>query len=51
MVLLVLIEGLAIYLNQVAHPGQEPNLTVIIVAVTALAVGLGTWYMARKGML
>ena len=36
---LVLVEGLAIYLNMVAHPKQQPMLTIIIVLVIAAIAG------------
>lgn len=47
MVLLALVEGLAIYLNLVAHPASQPNLTILIVLLFAAAVGVGTWYMTK----
>jgi thiosulfate reductase cytochrome b subunit len=46
-VLLTLIEGLAIYLNMVVHPNSQPELTVAIVIIFAIASGLGMWYATR----
>jgi hypothetical protein len=46
-VLLTLVEGLAIYINMVAHPDKEPGLTIFIVILFAIASGLGTWYVTR----
>ena len=46
-VFLALIEGLAIYLNLVAHPDRQPALTVVIVVLFAIASGLGVWYATR----
>ncbi len=46
-VLLTLVEGLAIYLNMVAHPKSQPALTVVIVVLFAIASGLGVWYATR----
>jgi len=50
-VLLALIEGLAIYLNMVAHPDSQPTLTIVIVILFATVSGLGVWYATRvRGM-
>ena len=50
-VLLALIEGLAIYLNLVAHPNSQPTLTIVIVIIFAAVSGFGTWYATRvRGM-
>ena len=50
-VLLSLVEGLAIYLNLVAHPQDQPTLTIVIVILFALVSGFGTWYATRiRGM-
>ena len=50
-VLLALIEGLAIYLNMVAHPDSQPTLTIVIVILFAAVSGLGVWYATRvRGM-
>jgi len=46
-VLLALLEGLAIYLNMVAHPTEQPALTIVIVILFAVASGLGVWYRTR----
>jgi hypothetical protein len=50
-VLLALVEGLAIYINMVAHPDQQPTLTIVIVILFAIVCGFGTWYATRvRGM-
>jgi len=50
-VLLSLVEGLAIYLNMVAHPDSQPALTIVIVILFATVSGLGVWYATRvRGM-
>ncbi|MGB7992333.1 hypothetical protein [Methanoregula sp.] len=50
-VLLALVEGLAIYINMVAHPDQQPTLTIVIVILFAIVCGFGTWYSTRvRGM-
>ena len=46
-VLLALLEGLAIYLNIVVHPTEQPALTIVIVILFAVASGLGVWYRTR----
>ena len=46
-----LIEGLAIYLNMVAHPESQPGLTIVIVAISTLVMGFGTWYAQKQGIL
>ncbi|MFZ1896657.1 hypothetical protein [Methanoregula sp.] len=46
-VLLTLIEGLAIYINMIAHPDRQPALTVVIVIIFAIASGFGVWYATR----
>lgn len=43
-VLIVIIEGVAIYLNMVAHPQSQPALTIFIVLLMALIFGLVTRY-------
>jgi hypothetical protein len=51
-VLLALVEGLAIYLNMVAHPDSQPGLTIVIVILFAIVSGFGTWYATRvRGMI
>ena len=51
-VLLSLVEGLAIYLNMVAHPDSQPALTIVIVILFAIVSGFGTWYATRvRGMI
>jgi hypothetical protein len=46
-VLLALVEGLAIYLNMVAHPDSQPGLTIAIVIIFAVVSGFGVWYATR----
>jgi hypothetical protein len=49
---LSLVEGLAIYINIVAHPDSQPALTAVIVILFAIASGLGVWYATRvRGMI
>jgi uncharacterized membrane protein YqjE len=51
-VLLALVEGLAIYLNMVAHPDRQPTLTIVIVILFAIASGFGVWYATKvRGMI
>jgi hypothetical protein len=47
-VLIIIIEGLAIYLNMVAHPQSQPWLTVFIVSLLALIFGLYIKYRSGK---
>ena len=47
-VLIILIEGVAIYLNMVAHPGSQPGLTIFIVLLMALIFGLIFWFRFDK---
>jgi hypothetical protein len=47
-VLIIIIEGLAIYLNMVAHPQSQPWLTIFIVLLMALIFGLYVKYRSRK---
>jgi hypothetical protein len=47
-VLVIIIEGLAIYLNMVAHPESQPGLTIFIVLLMALVFGLYTGYLSKK---
>ena len=47
-VLIIIIEGLAIYLNMVAHPQSQPGLTIFIVLLLALIFGLYTRYVTGK---
>ena len=46
-----LVEGLAIYLNLVAHPDSQPGLTIFIVILSAIVMGFGTWYAQKQGIL
>ena len=41
------LEGLAIYLNLVVHPDNQPALTIVIVILFAIASGLAVWYRTR----
>ncbi len=43
-----IIEGLAIYLNMVAHPQSQPALTIFIVLVMAVIEGLYVRYVTSK---
>ena len=47
-VLFTIIEGLAIYLNMVAHPQSQPALTIFIVLVMAVIEGLYVRYVFSK---
>ena len=47
-VLFTIIEGLAIYLNMVAHPQSQPALTIFIVLVMAVIGGLYVRYDSSK---
>jgi hypothetical protein len=47
-VLFTIIEGLAIYLNMVAHPQSQPALTIYIVLVMAVIEGLYVRYVSSK---
>lgn len=47
-VLIILIEGLAIYLNMVAHPQLQPELTIFIVLLLALIFGIVMTIITRK---
>jgi len=50
-VLVIIIEGLAIYLNMVAHPESQPGLTIFIVLLMALVFGLYTGYLSKKNKM
>jgi len=43
------IEGLAIYLNMVAHPGSQPWLSIGITAANVALVGGLVWYRLKSG--
>lgn len=47
-VLIVIIEGVAIYLNIMAHPQSQPGLTIFIVLLMALIFGLFMKYRFNK---
>jgi hypothetical protein len=47
-VLFTIIEGLAIYLNMVAHPQSQPALTIFIVLVMTVIGGLYVRYDSSK---
>jgi len=49
-VLIIIIEGVAIYLNMVAHPQNQPTLTIFIVLLMALIFGLYVWYISSKNV-
>jgi len=46
-VLIIIIEGLAIYLNMVAHPQSQPGLTIFIVLLLALIFGSYMRYRSK----
>jgi hypothetical protein len=46
-VFITLVEGLAIYINIVAHPELQPVLTAVIAILTAIVSGLLIWYATR----
>ena len=51
-VLLTRVEGLAIYINMVAHPDRQPTLTIVIVIIFAIVSGFGVWYATKvRGMI
>ena len=50
-VFITLIEGLAIYINMVAHPDIQPVLTTIIVLIAAIVSGLVVWYSSKPKIL
>lgn len=50
-VLIIIIEGLAIYLNMVAHPKSQPGLTIFIVLLMALIFGLYMGYISKKNKI
>lgn len=47
-VLIILIEGLSIYLNMLAHPQSQPGLTIFIVLLLALIFGIVMTILTRK---
>jgi L-cystine uptake protein TcyP (sodium:dicarboxylate symporter family) len=47
-VFIIIIEGLAIYLNMVAHPQSQPWLTIFIVLLMALIFGFYVKYRSGK---
>jgi uncharacterized membrane protein YqjE len=48
---LTLLEGLAIYINLVAHPDRQPALTAVIAILFAMVSGFAVWYATRvRGM-
>ena len=46
--LAVLVMGLAIIINEIAHPAEQPYITILIVAVTAVATWFGIRYKEKK---
>jgi hypothetical protein len=46
--LAVLVEGLVILINEIIHPSNQPTLTIIIVAITAIATWFGIKYKEKK---
>ncbi len=47
-VFIIIIEGLTIYLNMVAHPQSQPGLTIFIVLLLALIFGIYTSHVTGK---
>ena len=47
-VLIILVEGLSVYLNMVAHPKSQPGLTIFIVMFLALIFGIVMTIFTRK---
>jgi len=45
---IILIEGLSIYVNMVAHPNAQPGLTIFIVLLLALIFGIVMTIITRK---
>jgi len=45
---IILIEGLSIYVNMVAHPNAQPGLTIFIVLLMALIFGIVMTIITRK---
>jgi uncharacterized membrane protein YqhA len=48
---ITLIEGLAIYLNMVAHPRSQPTLTAVIVILIAIISGFYMRYLAKNSLI
>jgi FtsH-binding integral membrane protein len=46
--LAVLVMGIAIIINEVVHPNDQPYITILIVAVTAVATWFGIKYKEKK---
>jgi hypothetical protein len=46
--LAVLVEGLVIIINEIIHPADQPYLTILIVAVTAIATWFGIKYKEKR---
>ncbi len=47
-IFITFVEGLAVYINTVAHPALQPTLTIGIIIVATLANGLTTWYLSKQ---
>jgi hypothetical protein len=48
---ITLVEGLAIYINIIAHPELQPALSALITILAAIGSGLAVWYVTRvRGM-
>ena len=50
-VLIILIEGLAIYLNMIAHPHSQPGLTIFIVGLLSLIFFFVMTIITRKNKI
>jgi hypothetical protein len=46
--LAVLVMGLAIIINEIVHPTDQPYITILIVAVTTVATWFGIKYKEKK---
>ena len=50
-VFITLVEGLAIYINMIAHPELQPNLSALITILAAIGSGFAIWYVnGDRGM-
>jgi hypothetical protein len=46
--LAVLVMGLAIIINEIFHPTEQPYITILIIVVTAVATWFGIKYKEKK---
>ena len=47
-VLALLVEGISVYVNLIAHPKSQPYLTAIIIIVNVLVIGVVLWLRENK---